>query len=454
MSTEFISKFKGMSENDKIVFKNVIGAFTVKGLALIVSLFTMPAYLRFFHDEAVLGVWFTVLSVLNWILNFDLGIGNGLRNNLSRTIAQKNEAETKKYLSSAYFSVGALCVSLSVVFAFAFNYINWNKVFNIDADIVSHKALLTAVKIVFIGIMLQLFFKLITSVLYALQKSSVNNFLSLCTSVITVIAVSVIPSQSNDKNIITMAAVNVLAVLAPLIAATAAVFCGKTLRRCIPSIKQFSLKHSKDVLKLGGVFLFVQLMYMIIMSTNEYLINMFCYNGAVVEYQIYHKLFSLGSTVFTLALTPIWSAVTKALAEKKFHWINTLYKRLISLAVLGSALEFLLVPFLQIFVNLWLGKSAVTVNYTYGPAFAALGSLMIFNAVLSSIANGVGELRTQAVFLGAGAIIKIPIAFVLVKITSSWAGVVWANVISMSLYCFVQPFWLRKYLKNTEKRAI
>ena len=52
MITEFISKFKGMSENNKIIFKNVLGAFTVKGLALIVSLFTMPAYLRFFHDES------------------------------------------------------------------------------------------------------------------------------------------------------------------------------------------------------------------------------------------------------------------------------------------------------------------------------------------------------------------------------------------------------------------
>lgn len=454
MITEFIAKFKGMSENNKIVLKNIIGAFAVKGLALIVSLFTMPAYLRFFHNESALGVWFTILSVLNWILNFDLGIGNGLRNNLARTIAQKNEAETKKYLSSAYLSIGILCISISLVFAFVFNYINWNAVFNIDASVVSRKALLTAVKIVFIGIMLQLFFKLITSVLYALQKSSVNNFLTLCSSVITIILVSVIPSQSNDKNIVTMAVVNVLAVIVPLIIATVTVFFGKTLRRCIPSIHQFSKKHAKDVLTLGGVFLFVQLMYMVIMSTNEYLINMFCSNGAVVDYQIYHKLFSLGSTVFALALTPIWSAVTKALTEKNYDWINILYKRLLLLAVLGTALEFLLIPFLQIFINLWLGKSAITVNYAYGLAFAALGSLMMFNSVLSSIANGIGELKTQAVFLCLGAVIKVPLAFIFVKCTSSWIGVVWSNVISMFFYCFVQPFWLRKYLKNKKVEVI
>lgn len=454
MKTEFIAKFKNMSENNKIVFNNVLGAFLVKGLALIVSLFTMPAYLRFFHDETVLGVWFTILSVLNWILNFDLGIGNGLRNNLAKTIAQKNDAETKKYLSSAYVSVGVLCISVSIVFAVVFNHINWNAVFNIDTSIVSRKALLAAVKIVFIGIILQLFFKLINSVLYALQKSSVNNFLVLCSSVITIILVSVMPSKSNDENIVVMAIVNISATIVPLIIATVAVFFGKTFKSCIPSIHQFSKKHAKDVLMLGGMFLFVQLMYLVVMSTNEYLINMFCTNDAVVDYHIYYKLFSLGSTVFTLALTPIWSAVTKALVEKNFDWIYILYKRLVLLAAVGTVLEFLLIPFLQIFINLWLGKSAITVNYTYGLAFAALGGLMMINSVLSSIANGIGKLKTQAVFFGIGAVIKIPLAFLLVKYTSSWIGVVWANVISIMLYCFAQPLWLNKYLNNKKEEAM
>ena len=78
-----LARLKGISEKNTIIYKNVIGAFAVKGASLILSLFTMPAYMRFFEDEQILGVWFTLLSVLSWILNFDLGIGNGLRNNLT-----------------------------------------------------------------------------------------------------------------------------------------------------------------------------------------------------------------------------------------------------------------------------------------------------------------------------------------------------------------------------------
>lgn len=448
MINKIFSKFKNLGENNRIIITNVIGAFGVKGLALLVSLFTMPTYIRFFDNQAVLGLWFTVLSVLSWILNFDLGIGNGLRNNLARTITRKEDTETKKYLSSAYLTIGVICVFSSLTFTFVFDYINWNAVFNIKEEIISHSALLISVKIVFVGIMLQLFLKLITSILYAQQKSFINNFLSLCSTVISLICVVILPSKDNDTNMIVMAIVHVLAVITPLIVTTVIVFCGKTLRNCIPSIKFFSKKHAKDVLSLGGVFLFVQVAYMVIVNTNEYAITIFASNENVVDYQIYHKLFTLGGTVFTLALTPVWSAVTKAFTEKKYTWISWLYKKLLIIAMAGVALEFALIPFLQIFINFWLGDDAITVNFIYGCAFAALGSLMILNAALSSIANGVGELKTQALFFGIGAILKLPMAWLFVHITDSWIGVVWSNVVAMLIYCLVQPIWLKKYINN------
>jgi len=382
-----------------------------------------------------------------------LGIGNGLRNHLSRTITQKNNEETKKYLSSAYLSIGALCIFISVVFIFVFNFINWNKVFNIRTDIVSSKALLLSVKIVFAGIMIQMFLRLINSVLYALQKSSVNNFLHLCSTVISLICVLIIPSGNNDRNVIVMATVHLLAVIIPLIVATVVAFGGKELRNAIPSIKAFSKKHAKEVLSLGGTFLFVQLAYMVIINTNEFLITYLTSSEEVVNYQIYHKLFTLGGTVFSLALTPVWSAVTKAFTEKNFNWINSLYKKLLLISGVGVLLEFLLVPFLQIFINLWLGEDAIKVNFSYGFAFAALGGLIILNGALSSIANGVGELKTQAIFFGIGAIAKVPLAWAFVRLMNSWIGVVLANVIALLIYCLVQPLWLKKYLDKNRNEV-
>ena len=78
---------------------------------------------------------------------------------------------------------------------------------------------------------------------------------------------------------------------------------------------------------------------------------------------------------------------------------------------------------------------------------------MILNAAFSSVANGVGELKTQAIFFGIGAVLKMPIAWIFVQMTDSWIGVVWANVVAMLVYCLIQPIWLKKYLNKKKKEV-
>ena len=164
MVKNIVTSLKNLSEKNTIVLKNTVGAFLVKGIALAISLFTMPAYLRFFNNEMALGLWFTILSVLNWILNFDLGIGNGLRNYLALSLTEKRYDDARKYISSAYISILLLVSVISVLFLALFDFVDWNTVFNIGDEIVSQKALNLSVKIVFVGIMLQFFLKLISSV--------------------------------------------------------------------------------------------------------------------------------------------------------------------------------------------------------------------------------------------------------------------------------------------------
>lgn len=454
MIKKIVEKFKGSSENNRIVILNIIGAFGVKGLSLIVSLFTMPAYISFFGDESALGLWFTMVSVLNWILNFDLGIGNGLRNHLASTIAKNDTDNARRYLSSAYISVGVICAFLSAVLYFAFGFVNWNSVFNIETEIISPEALLLSVRIVFIGIILQMFFRLISSVLYALQKSSVNNLLQLLTTVITLLAVLVLPGGTNDENMVIMALVHCVACILPSIAATVAVFAGKTTRKLIPHFSDFSFQHAKEVLSLGGAFLFVQIAYMIIMNTNEYLITFFTSGEAVVTYQIYYKLFALGSTVFSLALTPIWSAVTKAVAEESFAWVKSLYKKLMLLAGVFCLCEFALVLILQPVINIWLGDEAISVNTGFAVIFAFMGSSMILSTALASISNGLGMLKTQLICYGIGALAKPFIAWAMVNLTGSWIGIILANIISVLLYCVVQPLVFNQYFRKEESKSV
>lgn len=444
MFSKLKSKLNNLTDNDRIVYRNVLGAFLVKGGALFITLFTLPAYIDFFNNDEVLGVWFTILSLLNWILNFDLGIGNGLRNHLSSALSTGDQDATKKLISSAYASVGAIVLTASLVFPLVVCFVDLNGVFSIDQAMVSPRALYITIVIVFVGVMVQFWLKLINSVLYALQKSSLNNFLGLCTNTMILAVALIYPSGSNETNVILMAIVHAVAVALPLLLTTIFVFRGK-LRYAIPKISFVTKEHSKKVLSLGGSFFFVQIAYMVIMSTNEFLITKTCGNGYVVEYQAYYKLFSLGSTVFALALTPIWSVITKAKAEKNDSWIGKTYKRFMLLALVFSVGEFLIIPLMRPLIDIWLGADALpNISLLAGVSFAVLGCLMMYNSVLSSIANGLGALRIQTICFLIGAIAKVPLAYFLVAMMDSWLGVVVANIICVGGYCLVEMLFMKK----------
>lgn len=443
------NKLLNTSRNNREIFSNILGTFLIKGGAIIVSLLTMPAYIKYFDNQQILGLWFTMLSVLSWILTFDLGIGNGLRNHLVPALVKNDRQQIKKYISSAYIVISVLIIFSILLSVIVFRYINWNILFNIPNNIVAKRTLEIAVSIVFSGIMIQFLLKLVTSILHAMQRSALNNLLTLFSSIIILLYVSFAESSDISTNLITLALVHVLAVNLPLLVANIIVF-SRDLKGCKPEIRSFEKKFAIDVMKLGSAFLWVQIMYMIITTTNELLITWLSGPEMVVEYQIYNKLFTLIGTIFALALIPIWSAVTKALAERKYSWIKKLYKILKIMAFIAVICEFIIIPFLQFGINLWLGEEAIQVNYFYAIIFAISGSIFIWNGVISSIANGFGELRTQSIFFTIGALIKFPIAIIFVELLDSWIGVIISNIIAMSLYCIAQPFWLSKYLNKKE----
>lgn len=434
------------SNNDnKIILQNIIGTFLIRGIALIIAFFTLPAYISYFENQNILGLWFTILSVLTWILTFDFGIGNGLRNKLVKALVSKNKLLIKQYISSAYILIGTIIIIIAVLAILFFGHINWNVVFNIPQNIVSKKILSLTVYIVFLSIILQMFFKLINSILYALQKSALNNFLNLITNLIIYIFVIQEINLDLSKKLILLALVYGLAINIPLLFASIIVFNTK-LKDSKPNFKYFNKKYAVEVIRLGGIFFWVQVMYMLITATNEILISIFTSPDMVVEYQIYNKIFTLISLIFIIVLTPIWSMVTKALYENNYIWLKKLYTTLKVLTLLAIICQFTIILFLQLIIDLWLGENAIEVNYFNAIIFALYGGMFVWIGVLSSITNGLGQLKIQSIFYTLAVILKIPIAWFLVTVLDSWIGVVVANLIGLSLFCIIQPLWLDKFL--------
>lgn len=433
------------NENDRIVFLNILGSFLVKGGSLFLNLFTIPAYMRFFNDNAVYGIWLTILSVLTWILYFDVGISHGLRNNLIEPIVNKNWKAIKEYISSAYISVTLIAAGLALAFVGLIVVMDWNKFFNIGIDVVDADTLRLVVGIAVIGILLQFIFRTITSVLYALQKSFVPNMLNLISSASLLMFVIVCPSKDVKTNLLTLVTANVITVNLPLVIATFIIF-NKVLKGCAPSISTFNMQSARAIMGLGGAFFFLQILQMLLMNTNEFIITNMISPAYVVEYQMYFKLFNVISTVFSLAIVPIWSAIAKAKAENNYIWIRSMHNKLMLMGILGISFEFLLIPVLQFVMNLWLGEGVLEVNYVTALLFALMNGLFMWMTFESNVTNGLGELTIQKVFVGGGMILKFAVVLVFARIIKDYRIVILANILAILPYCIVQPLWMRKYL--------
>lgn len=445
---ELLARFREGDAKSKELVKNIALSFGVKGLAILVSLINMPIFMGYFENSAILGVWFTLLSMLNWILTFDLGIGNGLRNYLVIALERNDEKECRHLISSAYCSIFILILVLSSVAFVMIPKADWNAVCNIDRGAISQSALVSAIQLLSIGVLIQFLLKIITSILYAMQKPAVPNFLLLISNVLLLASTFVLNSGDPQKNLLRLAAAYVLTANLPMLVTTIIVFL-KPLRNIGIHPSFWTATHTKQILGLGLDFLALQLLSMACFNTREFYIMRFLGPEEVVPYQIYNRLFSLVSTFFVLAMTPMWSAITQAYAQKDTAWIKATYKntkKLLWLFTFGSVLVVLLS---QVFVNIWLGSRRIEMSLPFGVLFALFNIEYMWINLHSQFENGLKRLRAQKIGYLFAAIAFPLLSFGVAKYTHSWIAIVASNIASLLPLCVFQFFYMKQYFKST-----
>lgn len=445
---------KQVSKQSKNVLCNILGAFAVKGGSLIISVILLPLYLRFFQNQEVLGIWYTILSVLNWVILFDLGLGQGLRNQLPNALVNNDKKLAKEYISTTYVLMTSVAISVSVVGVILIQNVNLYRVFNVDASVIDYHYLQSATVTVFLGIMLQIVLKIVTSILYAMQKSAVVNVLGLFTNIIILCALCFVSSKDIGTNLVVMAWVNVIAANVPYLVCTFFIFRTKALKGAEPSVKAFSSQYVKTIFDVGISLLWLQIVFMVVSSTNEFLISNFTEPKYVVEYQAYYKIFKTAAMVVSLALTPIWSAVTKAQIEKNYHWIKKVYLLFLGIAGLCFLGEICLIPILQLGMDLWLGKDVIVVQAWYAVVFALSSVIFVLHSVNTSVGNGLSYFKLQMIWMTFAAIVFIPLALLFVHIFESWIGVVLAGAVAMLPYEVLAPIFTFRYLNQMEKNSV
>ena len=440
-------------QNNKRLLRSIASIVLIKGAAVLVALLTIPAYMAYFSDNTVLGIWYSMLSILNLVVSFDLGLGNGLRNKLAYALEEGDEEGVRGYVSSSYIIVGIVSVAACILSFLVFPHIEWSVFFNIGSDDIKSSTLLLSVQVVFLGLMLQFSLKLIFSILYAQQRSELINATLLVSNTLVLVFVLVFPHAMPDDALLSLSVFYSVAINIPVLVLTLTVFSG-SFRQYIPSPRCFDLSKAKAVLTLGLSFFFVQAAALVIGNTNEILITWFSDPADVVDYQIYYRIFSLFVTLFNLLTIPIWSAATQKLAQGNYSWIRKCHLLLLLIAAGLVLVMFALVPFLQAIVNIWLTGNSIVISPLFGMVFVVATGCILFNGASCCIANGLSWLKMQTVLLTIGGVANIPLAWFFISTTGSWIGVEVANAISLLPVCVGQPIYLQKRIRKMEKETM
>lgn len=439
-------------DDSAVVKRNVVLSFVVKGAALVIGFFSLPLYKNYFSGDSVLGVWLTILSVMAWVMTFDLGLGNGLKNKLVQALKEDDHAKIKSLISSTYVSSLAIVSVIFLIGVLLFSFLDLNSLFNISSDVLPPVTLKVSTIIVFGSICLEFVLKNVIYIYQALQKQAIASSFSLISSGLICLFTLIARFSNAPSQLLWMSVGYLLFVNLPLVGGNIIVFA-KRFNYARPSFKGFRFAAAKSVMTLGIAFFGIQIANLILNSVNDLLISNIFGPSYTTIFNYYNKPFNMVYSLYSLVTLPYWAMVVKAKADNNIPFIKKmLFQMLISGAAFILAVVFLCVIY-QPFVNLWIGPGELTVDWVALLVFAIETAELIFLSAFASVCNGLGIILPQVLAMGIPALLKIPLTYLLKFLFPSmmtWAWVPGLNVLLFVPALVVLPLATIKCLKKAK----
>lgn len=428
IKTQIRKKFIGTDSRSKKMYKNTVAMIGIRGVSMILTLISAPIMLHHV-DRADYGVLLTLTSIVGWVGYMDVGLGNGLRNKLPEFLAKGDFHSAKKIVSSCYVTLAIYVALIIVIFLIVSPFIDWLGVLNSPTSDAGEIRGLT--NVVFIAFCIQFLFGLINSILFAYQMPAFQSLFTFVGQFVALIALVIQVYVFDVTSVLQIGAVN--SIIPPLVLFLGSIGLFRTkLKDIAPSFKLFEFKSVGSILSLGLKFFVLQMITIVLFQANSIIIARVVSPEAVVEYNLAFKYVSLLTMIFTIVITPVWSATTDAYVRKDFEWINKTLSFSRKVCIASVFIGVLMVLASKFVYGMWLGRGSIDISYsTTGLIFLYISFEMLYK-VYGTIINGTGKVFAQIILTGIIAIIYIPLAIFLANLCGL-SGVLIANVIVFAL---------------------
>lgn len=396
-------------KRDQLVKKSILISLILKGGSILFSLLLVRLTLSYL-DNYVYGVWLTLSSILLWLDFFDIGLGNGLRNRLAESMATNDTHISKIYVSTTFFLQIIIILGVYIIGLFVGKHIDWYSFFNVhqNASINLNASLL----IVFTFICISFFFKCVSNVYLAFQLTFVPSLIAFLGQLITFIWLLALYKFYDSK--LESAALAFSA--SPVIVAIVAFIYTFIYRYrfLLPNLKSFKFQYVKDLFTLGISFFLLQIGGLLIYTTSNIIISRTLSPEEVTPYNIAYKYFSLTYMIFSIIITPMWSASTEAFVRGDFIWINKMYKKMKYAFYLLSLSIIMLIIISNYIYKIWVGSS-VSISIDLSILMGIYNILLMYSTLYSTFLSGMGILKVQVINTLICGCLFIPTAIILTQ---------------------------------------
>ena len=413
----------------------------IKPISMIISLLYVPLLLRYLGDSKY-GLWATMLSIINWINYFDVGIGNGLRNILSKELYNNDMYEARRSVSTAYIILTGIATIVYVILIASVFLFDWKYVFSTDINV------MPVLIISFSFISINFVLALSNTLWYALQKPENVSVRGCLVQLFNLIGIIILDKISHGSLI----AVSILfgaSTLVVYLINTYKIMCNNTSLR--PSKSFFAKEKISAICNIGIKFFFIQLFCILLFTVDNLLITHYFGAEEVTPFSIVNKVFNTAYTVFAAFLVPYWSRSTAAFANRDEKWIKNAIRKtsyICLLFICGYA--FILLIFRPV-VALWLGRN---LEYPSGLIFL----MFIFYSIYSILAvecqfiNGSGKINVQLIIYAIIGTANIPLSILLgVNLHLGAVGIRLATTILIFIEVIILGFNLKDIVYGIDK---
>lgn len=444
--SKLLNKFKGGDERTIIAKKNVFYSFFIKGFGILISLLIIPLTINYLNPTEY-GIWLTLNSILMWVNTFDIGLGNGLRNKLSESLAQGDYVKAKIYVSTSYCVVFVLMIVIFLLFQIINMYLDWHDILNINIDLVPN--LNAIVLMSFALFCLNFVLKLIGNILLAIHKTALENLLILSGQLLSLIVIYVLTFFSKGD----LFKVALVYSVSPVIVyAISYPFVFRNQYQAItPNFNFFRKEYVKSLIGLGSKFFVLQIAGLVIFSTANLLISNMFGPEKVTTYNVAARYFNIIPMLFSIVLAPIWSATTDAYVKQDYEWIKKSLKKVNRLLIIAFFVLLVMVLCSNFVYHIWIGN-LIVVPKELSVLMAIYVFVLVASMSYSSFLNGIGKLRIQMLNILFCSIIFLPLTYFFAG-KFGINGIVGALIV-VNLSGLVLNYIQFNFLINTKVRGI